>query len=419
MPRRRSHEADAILVLNAGSSSIKFSLFAERDGDARARRARPDRGLYTAPHFVARGRGRRDARREVLGRGRSSATTAPSRISRIFCAAHASGLELVGRRARVVHGGMDSRSRCGSTRDVRRRARKAHPAGAAAPAAQPGADPAPARAPARSAAGRVLRHRVPPHQSRRRAALRHCPRSCTTPACGATASTACPTSTSPRCCRTHDATRRGGQDRRAATSATARACARSRPAAASPARWASPPSTGCRWARAAARSIPACCSTSWTSAAWTRARSRSCSTTSRACSACRASPATCATLLALETIRGRKLAVDLYRLSHPARAGFARRRARRAGRARVHRRHRRERAAIRERVCRDAAWLGVELDAAANAAGGPRISTSGQPRVGVGDPDQRGTDDRPAHAAPACVEPELLDVCSDTSLARS
>jgi acetate kinase len=31
---------------------------------------------------------------------------------------------------------------------------------------------------------------------------------------------------------------------------------------------------------------------------------------------------------------------------------------------------------IRERVCRDAAWLGVEIDMAANAAGGPRISTS-------------------------------------------
>ena len=29
---------------------------------------------------------------------------------------------------------------------------------------------------------------------------------------------------------------------------------------------------------------------------------------------------------------------------------------------------------IRERVCRDAAWLGVELDAAANASGGPCIS---------------------------------------------
>jgi acetate kinase len=31
--------------------------------------------------------------------------------------------------------------------------------------------------------------------------------------------------------------------------------------------------------------------------------------------------------------------------------------------------------AIREAVCRDAAWLGVELDAAANAAGGPRVTT--------------------------------------------
>ena len=33
-------------------------------------------------------------------------------------------------------------------------------------------------------------------------------------------------------------------------------------------------------------------------------------------------------------------------------------------------------AAIRERVCCAAAWLGVELDPAANAAGGPRLSTA-------------------------------------------
>jgi acetate kinase len=32
--------------------------------------------------------------------------------------------------------------------------------------------------------------------------------------------------------------------------------------------------------------------------------------------------------------------------------------------------------AIRERVCRDAAWLGIDLDAAANRSGGPRISTA-------------------------------------------
>src|SRR5215831_3410096 len=39
-------------------------------------------------------------------------------------------------------------------------------------------------------------------------------------------------------------------------------------------------------------------------------------------------------------------------------------------------------AAVRERACRDAAWLGVELDAPANAKGVPRISTAGS-RVSV------------------------------------
>jgi acetate kinase len=32
---------------------------------------------------------------------------------------------------------------------------------------------------------------------------------------------------------------------------------------------------------------------------------------------------------------------------------------------------------LRERVCKDAAWLGVDLDAAANQENGPKISTSG------------------------------------------
>ena len=32
-------------------------------------------------------------------------------------------------------------------------------------------------------------------------------------------------------------------------------------------------------------------------------------------------------------------------------------------------------AAIRERICRQASWLGVELDAAANAKHGPRVSS--------------------------------------------
>jgi acetate kinase len=33
-------------------------------------------------------------------------------------------------------------------------------------------------------------------------------------------------------------------------------------------------------------------------------------------------------------------------------------------------------AELRARVCRDAAWLGVDLDPQANTAGGPRISTA-------------------------------------------
>ena len=54
-------------------------------------------------------------------------------------------------------------------------------------------------------------------------------------------------------------------------------------------------------------------------------------------------------------------------------------------------------AEIRERICRASAWLGIELDPEANVRNGPRISQRRQPRLGLGRPDQRRTDDRPAH----------------------
>jgi acetate kinase len=38
--------------------------------------------------------------------------------------------------------------------------------------------------------------------------------------------------------------------------------------------------------------------------------------------------------------------------------------------------------AVREAVCRQAAWLGVDLDTQANTAGGPRLSTASS-RVAV------------------------------------
>ncbi len=62
---------------------------------------------------------------------------------------------------------------------------------------------------------------------------------------------------------------------------------------------------------------------------------------------------------------------------------------------------------LRERVCRDAAWLGVELDATANEADGPRISTTASRVSGVGDPDQRRVDDRAPYAASS--EPPLKE----------
>ncbi len=46
--------SDSILVLNAGSSSIKFSLFAEHEGDLGVHAKGQVEGLYTAPRFVAK-----------------------------------------------------------------------------------------------------------------------------------------------------------------------------------------------------------------------------------------------------------------------------------------------------------------------------------------------------------------------------
>ena len=58
-------------------------------------------------------------------------------------------------------------------------------------------------------------------------------------------------------------------------------------------------------------------------------------------------------------------------------------------------------AEIRERVCARAAWLGIELDRAANRDGRPAHLDRGQRGRGLRDPDRRGVDDRPAHGGRA------------------
>ena len=81
----------------------------------------------------------------------------------------------------------------------------------AAPAAQPRGDHGRRADGAASAAGRLLRHRVSPDAADRRAGASPCRAATPTKACGATAFTACPTSTSPRCCRSSIAARPHGR----------------------------------------------------------------------------------------------------------------------------------------------------------------------------------------------------------------
>ncbi len=61
---------------------------------------------------------------------------------------------------------------------------------------------------------------------------------------------------------------------------------------------------------------------------------------------------------------------------------------------------------IRARVCRDAGWLGIRLDEAANRAGGPRISAADARTTRLGDPDRRKSNDCAPHRGPSGCRPE-------------
>ena len=393
--------ADAIAVLNAGSSSLKFSLFAAQRRRPRARRARPGRGPVHVAALRRQGRRRQGARREGVGRRRrSSATPARSTTSSRSCA-RGLGATPPGRRrpsrrarrARVRAAGARRRGGAGGAREVRA-------ARAAAPAAQPRADPDAAGALAGAAAGRVLRHGVPPRRSRRSRRRSRCRRRSPTAACAATASTACPTSTSPARCR-----------------GTTRAAARGQVVVLHLGNGAS------MCAIAAGRSVA---STMGFTAADGLPMGTRCGNLD---------PGVVLYLMdELQHGRARHREADLPAVGPARRVGHLQRHAH----ARGERRARRAKAAIdlyvyrigrelgslaaalggldaivftagigensrslRERVCRDAAWLGVELDAGRQRRRRPAHQHRGEPRVGVGDPDQRGTDDRAAHAARA------------------
>src|SRR4249920_2090466 len=99
---------DAILVLNAGSSSIKFSLFAERSPELGLVAGGQVEGIYTAPRFVAK-----DAAGKPAGEKRWEAGAklghdgALTHILDWLKAAHGGDYRLAAVGHRVVHGGTD------------------------------------------------------------------------------------------------------------------------------------------------------------------------------------------------------------------------------------------------------------------------------------------------------------------------
>jgi acetate kinase len=99
---------DAILVLNAGSSSIKFSLFAEWRGQLAFAAGGQAEGIYTAPHFVAKdaaGKPAAEKRWEAGARLGHDGALAP--IIDWLKAAYGAEHRLAAVGHRVVHGGTD------------------------------------------------------------------------------------------------------------------------------------------------------------------------------------------------------------------------------------------------------------------------------------------------------------------------
>ncbi len=98
---------DAIAVLNAGSSSLKFSLFAER-GDALELTARGQtEGLYTAPRFVAKDRHGKTLSEKSWGDGVKLGHDGALDHLVAFQRAEFGKQSLTGVGHRVVHGGLE------------------------------------------------------------------------------------------------------------------------------------------------------------------------------------------------------------------------------------------------------------------------------------------------------------------------
>ena len=387
---------DYAVVLNAGSSSLKFCVYQRPANEAWRLEARGQiEGIGTSPRFsVEEWRRRTSGRRSARQRGGARRP----RCAR--CARRLAPLDLRRRpraRRRPPRGARRAAVHRSHHRHApgARRAQNARAARAASSAAQPRGDRRGHRAAAGRSSGRLLRHELSPRAAGRRrsrsAAARHLRRA----ACSATASTASRTSTSRRCFPTWLPTSRTDASS-SRTWEAAPASARCGTGRASTARSGSRRSTGSAWARVLARSIPAWSSTSFRTSGSRPRTWRPSSTRSRACSASPGRATTCATFWPAANRRAR-LAVDyfVYRAAKEIGAlaavlGGIDALVFTAGIGE-------NSAEIRSRICAASAWLGIDMDPDANRARAPADLPIGKPRLGLGDPDQRGTDHRAPH----------------------
>ena len=270
--------ADAVLTINAGSSSLKFSVYRIGERAAGAGGERQVEGIGTAPHLVAE-----DAEGRVLVERRwpDDAASGHDEFFRViggWLREHFGDREaLLGVGHRVVHGGTEFAAPVRVSPAVLARLEALCPL---APCISRTISPASARLRRSSPTCR----RWPASTPRSTAAIPSlptgtpCRAGSTTTASAATASTACPTSTSRACCprsRRKLPRARGGRASRQRRQHVRHPAGRSMDST-----MGFTALDGLPWARAAARSIRASCSTCSAPTAWTPTRSRACCTTS-------------------------------------------------------------------------------------------------------------------------------------------
>ena len=98
---------ETIVVLNAGSSSIKFSLFAVQGDDLLLENRGQIEGIYTAPHFIAKDKSGAVLAEKRWDAGHELGHQGALEYLQAFMQQQRDGRQLIGIGHRVVHGGPD------------------------------------------------------------------------------------------------------------------------------------------------------------------------------------------------------------------------------------------------------------------------------------------------------------------------